>query len=176
MIQNRINNLKPYFKGLKVADNYRIVEFNLKASWLIQENSFIEVQQKQTKESGNVLYSMFYSDKKSFDEIIDFVEEEVIAHNLELEQKETLLRAKVEELKRVFEDKSLVELNGLKFTTSDQSLKLGMNKPNPSKMVKKREDPTPTPKPEYLSDMDNKNKIKQNGTTKELSREGQPAK
>lgn len=178
MIQNRINNLKPYFKGLKVADNYRIVEFNLKASWLIQENSFIEVQQKQTKESGNVLYSMFYSDKKSFDEIIDFVEEEVIAHNLELEQKETLLRAKVEELKRVFEDKSLVELNGLKFTTSDQSLKLGMNKPNPSKMVEKREDPTPTPKPEYLSDMDNKNKnkIKQNGTTKELSREGQPAK
>jgi len=176
MIQNRINNLKPYFKGLKVADNYRIVEFNLKASWLIQENSFIEVQQKQTKESGNVLYSMFYSDKKSFDEIIDFVEEEVIAHNLELEQKETLLRAKVEELKRVFEDKSLVELNGLKFTTSDQSLKLGMNKPNPSKMGRKTEDPTPTPKPEYLSDMDNKNKIKQNGTTKELSREGQPAK
>jgi hypothetical protein len=53
MIQNKINNLKPYFKGLKVADNYRIVEFNLKSSWLVEENSFIELQQKQTKESGN---------------------------------------------------------------------------------------------------------------------------
>ncbi len=176
MIQNKINNLKPYFKGLKVADNYRIVEFNLKSSWLVEENSFIELQQKQTKESGNTLYSMFYSDKKSFDEIIDFVEEKVISHNLELEEKERLLRVKVEELKRVFENKNLVELNSLKFTTEDQSLKLGVDKPKTSKTVKEGGDPRPTLKPEYLSDMDNKNKIKQNGTTKELSRESQPTK
>ncbi len=177
IIQEKLNNLKPYFKGLKVADNYRIVEFNLKSSWLIQENSFIELQQKPTKESGNVLYSMFYSDKKSFDEIIDFVEEKVINHNLELEEKERLLRAKVEELKRVFEDKDLDELNSLKFTTSDQSLKLGTKMksttPPPSRMIKEGEDPNLRPKPDYLNDMDNKNKIKQNGSTKELSTDSQ---
>ena len=66
MIQNRLNKLKPYFKGLKIAENYRIVEVNLKNSWLIEENSHIEVQQKPIKESSNVLYNMFYSDTKSF--------------------------------------------------------------------------------------------------------------
>ena len=51
MIQNRINKLKPYFKGLKIAENYRIVEVNLKNSWNVQEDPNIEVQQKQTKEN-----------------------------------------------------------------------------------------------------------------------------
>lgn len=181
MIQERINKLKPYFKGLKVADNYRVVEFNLKDNWLVENDGTIEFQQKKIHEKNNTLYSMFYSDKKSFDEIIDFVEEKVINHNLELEEKERLLRMKVEELKRVFEDKDLEELNSLKFTTEDQSLKLGTkmkatnisghrNPPTPpSRMIKEGEDPRPKLKPEYLKDMDNKNKIKQNGSSKELS-------
>lgn len=188
MIQEKLNKLKPYFKGLKAADNYRIVEFNLKDTWLIEEDKFIELQQKPIKESSSILYSMFYSDKKSFDDIIDFVYERVIKHNLELEQKEELLRAKVEELKRVFEDKSLNELSGLKFTTEEDSLKLGTNmsghrKPTapPSQTIKEGEDPRPKLKktirlgdnPEYLKDMDNKNKIKQNGSSKELSENSQ---
>tara|TARA_R110002126_G_scaffold234846_1_gene378775 strand:+ start:37 stop:564 length:528 start_codon:yes stop_codon:yes gene_type:complete len=174
MIQERINKLKPYFKGLKVADNYRVVEFNLKDSWLVEDDGTIEFQQKKIHEKDNTLYSMFYSDKKSFDEIIDFVEEKVISHNLELEEKERLLRMKVEELKRVFENKNLDELNSLKFTTEDQTLKLGTNKkptPPPSKLIKEGEDPRPKLKPEYLQDMDNKNKIKQNGSSKELSKQ-----
>ena len=173
MIQERINKLKPYFKGLKVADNYRVVEFNLKDNWLVEDDGTIELQQKKIHEKDNTLYSMFYSDKKSFDEIIDFVEEKVINHNLELEEKERLLRMKVEELKRVFENKNLDELNSLKFTTEDQTLKLGTNKkPTPSKLMKEGEDPRPKLKPEYLKDMDNKNKIKQNGSSKELSTNG----
>jgi len=174
MIQERINKLKPYFKGLKVADNYRVVEFNLKDNWLVEDDGTIELQQKKIHEKDNTLYSMFYSDKKSFDEIIDFVEEKVINHNLELEEKERLLRMKVEELKRVFENKNLDELNSLKFTTEDQTLKLGTNKkptPPPSKLIKEGEDPRPKLKPEYLQDMDNKNKIKQNGSSKELSKQ-----
>ena len=173
MIQDRLNRLKPYFKGLKVADNYRVVEFNLKDNWLVEDDGTIELQQKKIHEKDNTLYSMFYSDKKSFDEIIDFVEEKVINHNLELEEKERLLRMKVEELKRVFENKDLDELNSLKFTTEDQTLKLGTNKkPTPSKLMKEGEDPRPKLKPEYLKDMDNKNKIKQNGSSKELSTNG----
>lgn len=177
MIQNRLNKLKPYFKGLKIAENYRIVEVNLKNSWLIEENSHIEVQQKPIKESSNVLYNMFYSDTRSFDEILDFIEEKVINPNLEVEEKERLLRMKVEELKRVFENKNLDELNNLKFTTEDTSLKLGTSKkPQLSQVSKEVRDSRPTPKPEYLSDIDNKNKTQQNGTTEKLSREGQPSK
>ena len=71
---------------------------------------------------------MFYSETKTFDEILSFIEVDVINHNLEIEEKERLLRAKVEELKRVFEDKTLDELNGLKFTTEDNALKIGFQK------------------------------------------------
>lgn len=173
MIQKRLERLKPYFKGIKVAEHFNIVEFNLKKEWLIQEKSGIEVQQKPSgdnKQSG-ILYSMFYSDLKTFDEILDYIEEDIIAHNLELEQKEELLRVKVEELKRVFEDKTLNELNGLKFTTSDNSLKLGTKKSTtPSQIIKEGEEPRPKIKPESLKDMDNKEKIKQNGSTKEFSK------
>jgi len=166
MIQERIDKLKPYFKGLKVADNYRIVEFNLKNTWVIEESDDIELQQKKIKESDNVLYSMFYSEKISFDDILDYVENGVIRYNLDLEEKEQLLMMKVEELKRVFEDKDLDELNSLKFTTSDPTIKLGKKKKptTPSQMIKEGENPT---KPEYLNGIDDKNK--QNGHTKELS-------
>jgi hypothetical protein len=124
MIQKRIDSLKPYFKGIKIAEDYRIVEFNLKKSWIIPENDEIEVEQKTIKESNNVLYNMFYTDIKSFDQLLDYVENEIINYNLEVEQKEELLRMKVEELKRVFEHKGLDELNSLKFTTEKNSLNL----------------------------------------------------
>jgi len=81
------------------------------------------------------LFTMFYSDTKTFDEIIDFVEDKIINYNLEVEEKERLLKAKVEELKRVFEMKSLDELNHLKFTTEEDSLKLNSKSPNPSNGV-----------------------------------------
>jgi uncharacterized Zn finger protein len=124
MIQEKLDRLQPYFRGLKMAENYKIVELNLKKSWSIEQDEEIMVNQKETKEGGNALYTMFYSDTKTFDEILDFVEEKVINYNLEVEEKERLLKAKVEELKRVFETKSLDELNHLKFTTEEDSLKL----------------------------------------------------
>lgn len=142
MIGERLDKLKPYFKGLKVTDNYNIVEVVIKKSWVFEENEDILSQNKVMKENSNILYYMFYSDTKTFDDILDYIEEFVINHNLEIEEKENLLRAKVEELKRVFEDKSLEELNSLKFTTEEQSLKLGFN---------------------------NKSKKEENGVTKELS-------
>jgi len=133
---------------------------------VIEKSDGIELQQKKIKESDNVLYSMFYSEKISFDDILDYVENEVIRYNLDLEEKERLLMMKVEELKRVFEDKDLDELNSLKFTTSDPTIKLGKKKKPtpPSQMIKEGENSI---KPEYLNGIDDKNK--QNGHTKELS-------
>jgi len=145
-IQNRLDKLKPYFKGLKLAEKYRVVEVNLKNNWIVQENKTIEVQQKRN-DNTNTMYSMFYSETKSFDDMLDYIENDVINHNLEIEEKERLLRSKVEELKRVFENKDLDELNKLKFTTEENSLKLGSNNKKENK--------------------------KHNGSTKELSTEGQ---
>jgi len=126
-IQERIDKLSQYFKGIKLAESYRVVEVNIKKNWTIplnqEESEEIQFSQKESKQPS-IYYTMFYSETKTFDEILDFVEEKVINYNLEIEEKERLLKAKVEELKRVFESKSLDELNHLKFTTEEDSLSL----------------------------------------------------
>lgn len=137
MIEEKINNLKPYFRGLKLTDNYRIIELYIKKSWSFNEKEEIQFQKKEVKDNSNMFYYMFYSDTKTFDQILDFIEIDVINYNLEIEEKENLLRAKVEELKRVFENKSLEELNKLKFTTEEESLKLNGIKTN--NKIKKEE-------------------------------------
>lgn len=126
-IQQRIDKLSSYFKGIKLAESYRVIEVNIKKGWAIpltqEESEEIEFSQKESKEPS-IYYTMFFSKTKTFDELLDFVEERVINHNLEIEEKERLLKSKVEELKKVFETKSLDELNNLKFTTEEDSLSL----------------------------------------------------
>jgi hypothetical protein len=126
MIEKRINKILPYFKGLKVTDTYKVVELHLKKSWVIVEDEKLDIhtQSKEVKENSSVYYHIFYSDTESFDDMLDYIENGIINYNLEIEEKENLLRAKVEELKRVFESKTLDELNNLKFTTEENSLKL----------------------------------------------------
>jgi hypothetical protein len=59
-----------------------------------------------------------------------------------MEQKQTLLRSKVEELKKMFEDKSLDELKGLKFSSEmEVTLKVNKPEPPPTKVVKEEELP-----------------------------------
>lgn len=150
MIQKQIDKVLPYFRGLKIAEEYNMLEFTLKSGWGIPNHD--EIGSQET-EGGYI----FYSNTMSFDEIIDWVEESVINYNLEIEEKERLLAAKVEELKKVFETSSLDELNKLKFSTEGQTLKLNT-----------------TPKPSLtLNNESNDNdeiNTEEDGTTEELSR------
>jgi hypothetical protein len=136
MIEEKINKLLPYFKGLKVTDTYKIVELHLKKSWVVNEDDNLDVnfQKKEIKENNNQYYYLFYSDSETFDDMVNYIENGVIKYNLEIEEKENLLRSKVEELKRVFESKSLDELNNLKFTTDEDALRLN------NKKTQKKED------------------------------------
>ena len=77
---------------------------------------------------------MFYSNKDSFDTIIDWIKKEVVEFNLITEEKELLLRQKVAELKQVFESSSLDDLKNLKFSSETDELKLtGKSKTKPEK-------------------------------------------
>ena len=135
MIDNIFNELDPYLRGIKKADNYSVVEVNLKNSWLIPQHASIENQNKATKTQG-ITYYMFYSEKLGFDGIIEWLRKDVVDMNIELEQKETLLKSKVEQLKEIFENSSLEELEKMDFGTSKENpLKLG-NKTNSDKEEK----------------------------------------
>lgn len=123
MIESIFDELDPYLRGIKKADNFSIVEVHLKQSWLIPEHGTIQNQSKPTKDGG-ILYHMFYSESDSFDKIIDWVKKSVIEMNIETELKEELLRQKVAQLKEVFETNSLEELKTMKFSSDTDVLKL----------------------------------------------------
>jgi hypothetical protein len=137
MIESIFDELDPYLRGIKKADNFSIVEVHLKQSWLIPKHGTIQNQNKQTKEGGT-LYHMFYSENDSFDKIISWVKESVIDMNIETELKEELLRQKVAQLKEVFETNSLEELKGMKFSSETDVLKL---KGSSDTNTKKEEEP-----------------------------------
>lgn len=147
MIQKRFNELQPYLRGVKLAGEYSVVECILKNTWKIDGLTAEGVQYKSSgKESEDhkgYVGHMFWAEM-SIDDVIDNVEL-IISANIEMEQKQALLRSKVEELKKMFEDKSLDELKGLKFHSE---IDVTLN----------------TPKVEP--------KIKENGSTKELQPNG----
>jgi len=94
---------------------------SLKRTWTIPKHDNISSQ------SGDKGGQFFFSEELPIDDILDWLEDDVINYNLEVEEKERLLVAKVEELKRVFEQSSLDELNNLKFSTENDVLRLHNN-------------------------------------------------
>ena len=145
MIQERFNELNPYLKGIKITNEFTIIEAILKETWkygsvisLEEGNDDVQVMEANRKDSEEkgYKYYMIYSSEKSIDELIDILEV-IITVNIENEQKQALLRSKVEELKKMFEDKPLDELKSLKFS-SDIDVTLNINKPE-SKKIKETE-------------------------------------
>jgi len=116
MIQDIFKELDPYLKGLKIVENYNIVEIIFKNSWRYKEFLPESISFNQTKEHTNKNYyhGAFYSETMSFDDILETVKY-IIEKNLEEEEKERLLKSKMEELKKVFQDTSLEDLKGLSF-------------------------------------------------------------
>ena len=145
MIQERFYELQPYLKGVKLAGKYTMVESILKSGWkiasILDEDELIGVKPgKESEDNKGYTNYVLYSEEKTIDELIDALEV-VVNTNIENEQKQALLRSKVEELKRMFEDKSLDELKGLKFS-SEMDVTLKVKKPEPpTQIIKEGENP-----------------------------------
>lgn len=147
MIQERFYELQPYLKGVKLAGNYTMVESILKSNWkidsILDDDEKIGVKPgKESEDNKGYINYLLYSEEKTIDELINALEI-VVNTNIENEQKQALLRSKVEELKRMFEDKSLDELKGLKFS-SEMDVTLKIKKPEPEQIIKEGEDPKKT--------------------------------
>ena len=84
MIQKLFKELDPYLKGLKIAESYNIVEVLLKKTWSYKDSLPTDILFNHTKEHSNKNYyhGAFYSENKSFDEILEVVKL-VVEKNLE---------------------------------------------------------------------------------------------
>lgn len=111
-IQERLNKLKPFVKGIRFVNTASVVDVQLKEGWSIGDNDKILVKRGKTDEN----YFMFYSEDPSvsFDDLLDYVEK-TININVENEKKLELIKLKIEELKKHFESKPLSVLRTLKF-------------------------------------------------------------
>jgi hypothetical protein len=138
MIQKRFNELQPYLKGVKLASQYSVVECILKNTWkidgLIAEGVQYKSSGKESEEHKGYVGYMFWAEM-AIDDLVDSMEL-IVNANIEMEQKQALLRSKVEELKKMFEDKPLEELKSLKFSSE---MDVTHKPETPTKVVKEEE-------------------------------------
>ena len=112
MIQEKLNNLRPYVTGIRFVKNLPVVDLIIKEGWNIFESETVTYKPS----SSNINYFMVFpkNPEDSVDCVLEHVEY-VIEVNIEKENKLVLLKAKIEELKVLFTNKPLSELERLKF-------------------------------------------------------------
>ena len=112
MFQEKLNELRPYVTGIRFVKDLPVVDVVLLENWDMFESDNVTYKNSNTNDS---YYMVFPKDKDdSIDTVLDHVEY-VIDFNVEKENKLTLLKAKIEELKVLFSDKPLTDLEKLKF-------------------------------------------------------------
>jgi len=113
--QEVLQYLFPYFHGIRKLKNYISVELIFPKTWEFPTDIISKAQVEQNeKYSGEGYFLIFVSQiNDEFNNMIEVISE-LISHNLEREEKERLLRAKVSELKELFKHSSLNDLKGLK--------------------------------------------------------------
>ena len=112
MFQEKLNELRPYVTGIRFVKDLPVVDVVLLENWDMFESDNVTYKNSNTNDS---YYMVFPKDKDdSIDTVLNHVEY-VIDFNIEKENKLTLLKAKIEELKVLFSDKPLTDLEKLKF-------------------------------------------------------------
>jgi hypothetical protein len=153
-IQKRLDELSPYVDAISYGKT-PLVQTVMPSKWVVYDNAEIKAKPLDKTTNGMSPY-VFYSESVSIDEILDYVEI-IIRINKEREEKMTLLKVKVEELKGIFTDKSLSELKTLRFVMDtveteelDEELFDVIEEPVQPQPIIENVTPKYAPKPKYV--------------------------
>jgi hypothetical protein len=129
MFHEKLNEMRPYVTGIRFVKDLPVVDVVLLEGWDMFESDTVSYKLS----SNNKNYFMVFSQENggTIDRVIEHVQF-VIDFNIEKENKLTLLKAKIEELKFLFSEKSLHELEKLRFvmgTVDEPTLKDISNTP-----------------------------------------------
>ena len=116
-LQDRMNDMKPYFRAIEVYNNALMVRVVFPSNWKVypSANDVIKVTPSETNTNEVIYYAD--SNEATYEDIFDLIEETVKA-NQDIVLKLKLLKDKVEELKGLFSELTYEELSTLKFVTS----------------------------------------------------------
>lgn len=117
MLQDKINEIKPYFKSLESYNDALIVRVQFPPKWAVFSSDDGLIKPAPSENAAHEFF--YYGDvnKVSLEDIFDFIKN-TIEVNESLEIKAKMLVEKVNELKKLFEEKKLDELKTLQFTFS----------------------------------------------------------
>ena len=118
-VQKRVDELSPYVDAISFGKT-PVVQTILPSKWVVYDNDNISAKPLEALSDSRVPY-VFYSEKVTVDDILDYIEV-IISINKEREEKMRLLKLKVDELKKIFTDSSLIKLKTLRFVMDDEEL------------------------------------------------------
>lgn len=128
-LQDRIESMKPYFRGIEMYNEAIMVKVVFPDNWKCypSDDGRIKVAQSEDPSNPNLMY--YYADSKdaSYDDIFTLIEGTVNA-NKDIILKLELLREKVDELKEIFSSRPYKELQRLEFTFKPEKKTRGRKK------------------------------------------------
>jgi Ca2+-dependent lipid-binding protein len=113
-LQDRMNDMKPYFRGIEMYNEAIMVKVVMPANWKCYPSSDGRIKVAPSDTDPNMTFYYANSNDTSYEDMFDLIEETIKA-NQDIVLKLKLLKEKVEELKEVFSSHSYEELQTLNF-------------------------------------------------------------
>ena len=117
-LQQRMDEMKPYFRAIEVYNDALMVRVMLPTNWKIYPSSDGRIKVTPSETNANEAISYADCHDATYEDIFDLVEE-TIKNNRDIVSKLKLLKEKVEELKELFSTHSFEELQALRFELSE---------------------------------------------------------
>lgn len=133
-----ILSLIPHFSGIRLHENYFIVDLTLPKGWAYSEvyGDNIATRINHTNDNGSISLSLFsIFEEKTVENIIG-VARLIIKDNQEKEEKERLLEVKKMELERLFVESRLEDLQGMSFIKNNTHNKPLLNEREKSQITR----------------------------------------
>ena len=113
-LQERMNDMKPYFRGIEMYNEAIMVKVAYPNKWKAYPSEDGKIKITPSDSDPNLTY--YYADSKdtTYEEMFDLVEQTIKA-NQDIVLKLKLLRDKVEELKELFQNTPYDDLLNLQF-------------------------------------------------------------
>jgi hypothetical protein len=142
-LQERMNDMKPYFRGIEMYNDALMVKVIYPDRWKAYPSADGRIKVTPSDTEANVTYYYADSNNTTYEDMFDLIEETIKANN-DIILKLKLLKEKVEELKELFSQLTYEELQSLRFVTD----KPKMEKPKRKYSKKKKASEKPQEEPQ----------------------------
>ncbi len=121
-LQERMNDMKPYFRGIEMYNDALMVKVVMPANWKCYPSADGKIKVTPSENDPNMTYYYADSNESSYEEMFDLIEETIKA-NQDIVLKLKLLKDKVEELKELFSKHTYDELQTIQFSFTEKKPK-----------------------------------------------------